>query len=198
MNNNKVFIIIVLVVIVAAAGAGALYFYVKRQQPAMVKEEATGALVPASDSDELSGVRLYYPMDGSLQMKERRLPRRSKQTGMAEAILEEYFRGPGNGASNAIPREVKIMGLYRDAAQMLYVDLSDEFRRNFQGDALAEYLVLKGIYESLMTNVQDIQDIKILVEGKEIESMGGHFSLKFPLKNIISADAKGARAQAGE
>lgn len=198
MNNNKVFIIIVLIVIIAAAGAGALYFSVKHQRPTIGKEAGTDTRVPASGSDDLSGVRIYYPVDGGLQMKERRLPRRSKQTGMAEAILEEYFRGPGNGASIAIPREVKIMGLYRDAAQMLYIDLSDEFRRNFHGDALAEYLVLKGIYESLMTNVQDIQDIKILVEGKEIESMGGHLSLKFPLKNIVSADAKGARAQADE
>jgi hypothetical protein len=64
-------------------------------------------------------------------------------------------------------------------------------RRNFQGDALSEYLLLKGIYESLVSNVQDFQDVKLLVEGKEIETLGGHFYLKYPLKNTFSAEIRG-------
>jgi hypothetical protein len=33
--------------------------------------------------------------------------------------------------------------------------------------------------------VQDIQDVKILIEGKEIETLGGHLSLFYPLKDTI-------------
>ena len=73
-------------------------------------------------------------------------------------------------------QNVKILGIYRDQNQILYIDLSDELRRNFQGDALDEYLLLKGMYETLVSNVQDFQDLKVLVEGKEIETLGGHFS----------------------
>jgi hypothetical protein len=69
---------------------------------------------------------------------------------------------------------------------MLYIDLSDEFRRNFQGDVFAEFLLLKGLYESIISNVQDIQDIKILIEGKETETLGGHLFLLYPLKDMVS------------
>jgi len=68
----------------------------------------------------------------------------------------------------------------------LYVDLSDEFRRNFQGDVLAEFLLLKGLYESLISNEQEIQDVKILIEGKEIETLGGHLLLTYPLREMVS------------
>lgn len=110
---------------------------------------------------------------------------------MAGAVIEEYFKGPGNVKSSQIPQNVKLLGLYKDSSQMLYVDLSDELRRNFQGDALTEYLLLKGLYESLISNLQDVQDIKILIEGKEAETLGGHLSLKYPLKNTVVYEYKG-------
>jgi hypothetical protein len=135
---------------------------------------------------DFSALRIYYPMEDRLEMIEKRVPRRTKQSAIAEAVIEEFFKGPGSGKIVHIPGNVKSLGIYRDEAQTLYVDLSDELRRNFQGDALAEYLLLKGLYESLISNLQDIQDIKILVEGKEMESLGGHFYLKYPLKNTVS------------
>jgi hypothetical protein len=86
---------------------------------------------------------------------------------------------------------VSILGIYKGSDQILYVDLSDELRRNFQGDALSEFLLLKGLYESLLANLQGIEDVKILVEGKEIETLGGHFYLKYPLKNLASYEFRG-------
>jgi hypothetical protein len=74
---------------------------------------------------------------------------------------------------------------------MLYIDLSDEVRRNFQGDALSEYLLLNGLYESLVSNISDFQDVKILVEGRELETLGGHIYLKYPLKNILAPELRG-------
>ncbi|MBS1233295.1 MAG: hypothetical protein H6R42_949, partial [Nitrospirae bacterium] len=50
----------------------------------------------------------------------------------------------------------------------------------------AEFLLLKGLYESIISNVQDIQDVKILIEGKETETLGGHLFLLYPLKDMVS------------
>jgi spore germination protein GerM len=128
----------------------------------------------------------------------KRLPRRTRQTAIAEAVIEEYFRGPGSAKTSCIPLNVKLLGLYKDPRQILYVDLSDELRRNFQGDALSEYLLLKGFYESLISNLQDVQDVKILAEGREIESLGGHVFLKYPLKDVISSEFRGDKIISGE
>ncbi len=197
MSSKKVLITIASLVLVLTAMAGG-YLLLQRYRPLekpAVTEGPGESLSP--EPEDISSFRIYYPVDNTLQVIEKRVRRRSKQAAAAEALMEEFFKGPGGGLSSAVPPNVKVLGVYRDAAQILYVDLSDELRRNFQGDALAEYLVLKGIYESLMANLQEVQDVKVLVEGKEMESMGGHFYLKFPLRGIVSsevrAEEKGSR-----
>jgi hypothetical protein len=83
-----------------------------------------------------------------------------------------------------------LLSVYYASDGILYVDVSDEFRRNFQGDALNEFLLLKGLYDSIITNVTGVQDVKVIVEGKEIESIGGHFFALYPLKNMLAAEVK--------
>ena len=185
-----------MVILVFIAGAAGSYFFMKHFSPAS-RQAVQGQPQPSLPaSKDFFVVRIFQPRDGKLEMTERKLPRRTKNIAVAEAVMEEFFRGAGNGSH--IPGDVKLLGLYRDMNQILYVDLSDELRRNFQGDAFDEYLVLKGMYESLISNVQDIQDLKVLVEGKEIESLGGHFYLKYPLKNTVLTEPKTESKPANE
>lgn len=194
MTNKALWIL--LIVFVFIAGAAGSYFYMKHFSPA-AKQTVQGETQPESpDAGDFFIVRIFQPRDGRLEMTEKKLPRRTKNIAVAEAVIEEFFRRAGNGSH--IPRDVKLLGLYRDINQVLYVDLSDELRRNFQGDAFDEYLVLKGMYESLISNVQDFQDLKVLVEGKEIESLGGHFYLKYPLKNTVLTEPKAESKPANE
>ncbi|MDA8077387.1 MAG: GerMN domain-containing protein [Nitrospiraceae bacterium] len=190
MSSKKVLLTLAALVLVIAAMAGGYYFlhrYRPLEKPAVTAGQGQST---SPEPEDISSFRIYYPVDSRLQVIERRVHRKSKQTAAAESVMEEFFKGPGGGAPSAVPQNVKVLGVYRDAAQILYVDLSDELRRNFQGDALAEYLVLQGIFESLMANIQEVRDVKVLVEGKEIESMGGHFHLKFPLKGVVSSELK--------
>ncbi len=162
--------------------AGYLYF-----AKIVWREESPSVVAPlASTPEELYSLRIYYPVGDQLQMEERRPPRRKGSTAVAEAIVEEYLRGSAVATVSFFPRGARLLGVYRGTDGVLYVDLSDEFRRNFQGDALAEFLLLKGIYESLIANIQDVQDVKLLIEGKELESLGGHLSLSQPLKDLVS------------
>ena len=85
-----------------------------------------------------------------------------------------------------MPKDTRPLGIYLDENKMLYVDLSDELRRNFQGDALTEFLFLKGLYESLISNLGEIEDVKVLIEGGERETLGGHFYLSYALKDMVS------------
>lgn len=192
MNNKKLWALLITAFLVAGIAGG----YFLWRNFSITTRHAPVTSVPSGDAPgalempgDFSALRIYYPVEDRLELIEKRVPRRTKQSAIAEAAIEEYFRGPGNKRVQHIPGNVKLLGLYKDEAQTLYVDLSDELRRNFQGDALAEYLLLKGLYESLISNLQDVQDIKILVEGKEMETLGGHFYLKYPLKNTVSYES---------
>ena len=183
MNIKRLSVIILLALIFLGGVAGGYLYFMKifsREKPT---EEVAEILTRTED---LFPLRIYYPVGDRLRIEERRLPRRTVQIAVAEATVEEYLKGPAGVTSSSIPRDAKLLGLYKDADRILYVDLSDEFRRNFQGDALTEFLLLRGLYESLVSNIQDIQDVKVFIEGKEIETLGGHFYLLHPLKDMVS------------
>ncbi len=186
MNNKTVWItLIFFFFIVGAAGS---YFFMRYFGPAQSQPLRSESQVQSVDGQDLMVIRLYVPKNGKLEMIEKKLPRRTKSIAIAEAVIEEFFKMPANGSP--IPQGVKVLGMYRDASLNLYLDLSDELRRNFQGDALSEFLILKGMHDSLVANLQDFQDVKILVEGKEIESLGGHFYLKYPLKSTLLGELR--------
>ncbi|MDP1759806.1 MAG: GerMN domain-containing protein, partial [Thermodesulfovibrionales bacterium] len=153
------------------------YFYFSKKFPSQAlpvkeTEEKIGRAI-----EDMFTLRIYYPAGGRLQMEERKAQKKTIQMTAAEAVISEFLKGPVNVSVSEIPKDAKLIGLYRGDDGMLYVDLSDEFRRNFGGDAAAEFLLLRGLYESLMSNVYDITDVKILIEGREMESLGGHLYL---------------------
>lgn len=155
------------------------------------KTAVQGSHATPLEIQDLFTVKIFSPVEGGLRITERSLARRTSQTAIAEAVTEEYFKGSGGTGRSSIPTNVKFLGAYRDSKGILYLDLSDELRRNFRGDALSEYLLLKGLYETLITNISEVQDVKILLEGKEIETLGGHFFTKYPLKNVVGSEFKG-------
>jgi hypothetical protein len=179
---------ILLIIIFFIAGAAGSYFLMKYFSAAGTLQTAGEQELQSPESQDLVTVRLLLPKNRKLELMERKLKKRIKSTAFAETVVEEFFKEAGS--EFAIPPQVKLLGLYRDMNQILYINLSDELRRNFQGDALDEYLLLKGLYETLVSNVQDFQDLKVLVEGKEIETLGGHLFLKYPLKSIVMSEPK--------
>jgi spore germination protein GerM len=189
MNSRKIWA--TLIVLFFIAGVAGSYFLMRNFTRQEKQTPSPTAQSPLMESADISVLRIYQPLNSRLDLVEKKIPKRISNAAIAEAVIEEFFKQSVAEGVSSIPQNVKLLGLYKDEGQILYIDLSDEMRRNFQGDALSEYLLLKGIYESLVSNVQDFQDVKLLVEGKEIETLGGHFYLKYPLKNTFSAEIRG-------
>jgi hypothetical protein len=175
--------IIILLSLLFLGGLGGGYFYFSKSS----HKQVPGDQVPTlPQTEDLFTLKIYYPVGNRLEIEERRLQRRTTQIGIAEAVVEEFLKGPAGIKTPGMPKDVRLLGIYFDENKMLYIDLSDEFRRNFQGDALAEFLLLKGLYESLSSNLGNIEDVKVLIEGAERETLGGHFYLSYPLKDMVS------------
>lgn len=122
-------------------------------------------------------LKVYLPAEGGLREEERRIPPEALAVRLAEYLVREYLKALPAGLSNA-----KLLGIYKDRDNVLYVDLSDDFRRNFSGDARQEFFLLKSLYDTLSRNIPVVQDVVILSEGRQVESIGGHFSVMKPLK----------------
>jgi hypothetical protein len=187
MNRKRAIGIAVLILLFLSGVAGGYLYFSKIILSEKAPLEGT---VMMNKPEDLFSLRMYYPVGDHLQIEERRLPRRILPMAIAEAAVEQYLKGPLDAKASGIPQNAKLLSLYKGADGVLYADLSEEFRRNFRGDALTEFLVLKGLYQSIISNVEDIQDVKVLIEGKETETLGGHLSLLFPLKEMVSYEFK--------
>jgi len=185
-NKKRILLILVFILLFLGGIAGGFFYF---SQLFGFKQTVETVPQEVKQGEDASFVRVYYPSEGRLIMEERRVKRQVAVTAIAEEIVSEFLKGPSNTAKSAVPSGTKLLGVYYGSDGILYVDLSDEFRRNFQGDALNEFLLLKGLYDSIISNVTGVDDVKVIIEGKEIESIGGHFLALYPLKNML-ADVK--------
>jgi hypothetical protein len=181
--NAKRLSVIILLSLLFLGGLGGGYFYFSKSSHKQVPEDQVPIL---PQTEDLFTLKIYYPVGNQLEIEERRLQRRTTQIAIAEAVVEQFLKGPAGIKTPEMPKDVRLLGIYFDENKILYVDLSDEFRRNFQGDALTEFLLLKGLYESLSSNLGNIEDVKVLIDGAERETLGGHFYLSYPLRDMVS------------
>lgn len=126
-------------------------------------------------------VKIFYPSEDGAVAEDKTVPNKPLPVAIAEAVLTEYLKGLKEGL-----KDTKLLGVYRDRNSVLYIDLSEEFRRNFSGDARQEYYLLKSLFDTVVANVAGTEDIRLLIEGKEIESIGGHFSSLYGLKGMFA------------
>ncbi|MBZ0157846.1 MAG: GerMN domain-containing protein [Alphaproteobacteria bacterium] len=190
-NKTRIIAIVVLLAAAAVAGWAATRSYLlsraERSSPPLLETQGE-APQPAeplvSDDEGVIPVKIFSPSGDGITMEERNVKSSSLAVTMAEAVLEEYLKGiRGDDA------DMKGIGVYRDRSNILYIDFSRSFRKAFTGDIKQEYYLLKSLYETVMRNVDGIEDVKLLLDGKEVESIGGHFSTLSPLKETVGEDA---------
>jgi hypothetical protein len=82
--------------------------------------------------------------------------------------------------SGAIPRGVSLRELFVTSQGVAYVDLSQELVSNHPGGSSAEELTVFSLSQTLIGNFPAIKTVRILVEGREIQTIAGHLDLTVP------------------
>jgi len=82
--------------------------------------------------------------------------------------------------------KVRLLDLYMDSKGMVYVDLGSELKKNFRGDASEELMVLAGLYNTVQAAVPELTALKLLIDGHEAETIGGHIDISRPLGKEIA------------
>ena len=71
---------------------------------------------------------------------------------------------------------------FMDRHGTVYIDTSQEFVKNFQGSLLDEYLTISSLLKSLNAHMPSVKAMKLLIDGREIDTLGGHINLKDPIE----------------
>lgn len=186
-NKRNVLISVGILLVAALAGwLAARYYFIpseKTDSPLIELKDAkskTGEALESSIESTIT-VMIFLPLEDAFIVEERIIQNKTLAVEIAEAVLTEYIKGLKEGFDNT-----KLNGVYKDRNNIIYIDLSDEFRRGFSGDARQEYALLKSLFETVTKNVPEIEDVRLLIDGREIESIGGHFYTLYGLKETFA------------
>jgi spore germination protein GerM len=172
-------------------GIGVGYFLMSRGDDApasksviALKEAAQGKVL-----GEESTVTVVYRNGMELKSVSLKTKKYFDSLKLAEGALSELLSGEHIADREAVPDGAKLLGVYYGIDRILYVDISSELKRNFRGDAAGEFLLLKSIYDTITSNIE-VDDVFLLINGKEEETLGGHCYIKYPLKKMFTQEVK--------
>jgi hypothetical protein len=162
-----------------SASAAAAYFHFKEEftfESSFIAEiearQAAAELIKKKRSD----MRLYASAGSASDAGGGQVYRKDTMLVVAEDIIRKHLK----------PYKVRLLDLYMDKEGIIYIDFGDELKKNFKGDALEELNIIGGLYKGIKSAVPGFNALKILIEGRETESFGGHIDISRPIGEEIA------------
>lgn len=143
-----------------------------------IQERLAVANPPASENK----ARVFFTSNGRhLSGEYMELPPEMNQYQRVDALLRRLFTGPSSKYFEpVIPEGAAIRGIYLTGNEM-NLDLSEGIRENFQGGISTEMLVVYSIVNTVVMNVEGIDRVQILIEGRVVETLAGEVDISSPL-----------------
>jgi len=125
-------------------------------------------------------VHLYFASrDGRhLQAEERRIAAKDTPSSI-EAIVEGLLEGPQKSKlASTIPAGSRLLHVFVTEDGTAYVDFTQELSRLHPGGIVAERLTLYAIVNSLVLNLDSVERVVLLFEGKPAPTLAGHLDIR--------------------
>jgi len=170
-------------VAVMVAVALGMSLYVWRERGRVDRTEAIAAATqpvapPASGPTEQVTLYAAYDDAGALRAQTVRIPlpagRQARALEILRALLAVYL---DKASPHPLAPGAEIRDVYLVDPGLAVIDLNAAFANNHRSGVLVEELTLASLVETLSANVPGITRIKILVEGKDRETLAGHVDL---------------------
>lgn len=174
-QNSRLFLFALLVLFSVSTGVSYVYF-----KPVLSFESSVDTVSEG------------YPANRGKDKKEASQRLYKFNRDKEETWYDSEFRNDASIANleNVIKRYIKtykakVLDLYMDKEGIVYVDFSKSIKNNFKGDVSEELELVAGLYRVIRTSIPDFQGVKIIVEGKETETLGGHIDISRPVGEEI-------------
>ncbi|MEO5361734.1 MAG: GerMN domain-containing protein [Nitrospirota bacterium] len=190
MQKSKLIFLVFLPIVMLIVGTTVIYYYIMWKDD---NSSDSASLIALKEKEKLvsdaQDVKVFYPEGAALNIMVIKIKQTFDTMKIAETAIGELFNLNSIPNKEAFPSNTRVLGVYYGIDKILYVDLSSDIKRNFQGDALKEFLIIKSIYETATSNLE-LDDVKILINGKEEDTLGGHYSISSPIKRIATQEVK--------
>lgn len=128
-------------------------------------------------------VNLYFSDDQAMYLVAEKRGLQTEATDqkqLAAAVVNELIAGPKQPKLHAtIPQGSKLISL-EIAGGLATVNLNQDFQAKHSGGSTGEMMTIYSLVNSL-TDLQGIQQVQLLVDGKKLETLKGHLEISQPL-----------------
>jgi hypothetical protein len=167
----------VLLVVVLAMG---LYAWHMRGRAAATTASADTRPVappPAGPTEQVT-VFVAYDDIGVLHAQAARIPlpsvRQQRAEELLRALLAVYL---DKNSPHPLPPGSDVRGVYLVDPGLAVIDMNAAFADGHRSGVLSEELTIASLVQTLSANIPGILQVKILVEGKERQTLAGHVDL---------------------
>jgi hypothetical protein len=174
------FYIAVSVLLAAVLGMSVYAWHMRGRAAASPTATADTRPVVAPVSGPTEQVSLFVAYDdiGILRPQSARIPLPSVRQQRAEELLRALFALYLDKSSpHPIPPGSEVRSVYLVDPGLAVIDVNSAFADSHRSGVLSEELTVASLIETLSANIPGILKVKILVEGKERETLAGHADL---------------------
>ncbi len=111
----------------------------------------------------------------------RKIKKRGEAREEVREVIEELIRGPKRKLIPTLPPRAKCLSVRLNGKGVASINFNQSFAKDHPGGSSAEILTVYSIVNSLARNFPQIKEVQILIEGKPIETIAGHLSLRHPI-----------------
>lgn len=182
-SSNKILSksFLVALLLTFALSLGVSYFFMKGKfefDTSFMEELASKPVKTKNTEQKEVARRLYETGTSSLPSGGDPNLERKNSLAAAEDLIKK--RMDAYGAS--------LLDLYMDNEGVLYVDIGDELKKKFRGDASEELNIVAGLFRDIEAAVPGFTALKILINGHEADTIGGHIDISKPIGREIAED----------
>lgn len=170
-------------VLVAVLGGAILFAVTYRAE--MEDEPAAEVL---SDPQEYGSrsISLYFASaDGQGFVREdRTIAVAVRRDVEVEIVLGQLLSGPRTKAAvHVFPRDSKLrQAFYDEERRLIYLDFNGALVANLNPGSAIEIAMLGSVMRTLAADFPEIERVQFLIDGLEVETLGGHLDLTRPLR----------------
>ncbi|MGD1153526.1 MAG: GerMN domain-containing protein [Syntrophales bacterium] len=148
----------------------------------VAKKEKQEVVLYFSDANE----RFLVP-------EKRYIPKEENDQARARELVKALLEGSKTKLVRTFPEGVALDNIRIDDKQTAYVSFDKNLIKQHPGGSTSEMATIYSLTNTLMRNINSIKRVKLLIDGKEVESIKGHVDTRQPFtmnKDMLAPGAK--------
>ncbi len=179
MISRALFItMIVLLIAVVALGIYGLHMKHQAELATLLGPEAKPVTAPVNGSTAIVALFIPNDSDGVLVRSDVSISIPSDPSGRAREILRALVTAcQAKDSTHPLPPDADIKDVFLPSANLAVINANAAFADGHRSGVLVEQLTIAAIARTLAVNMPDIKQFKLLIDGKERETLAGHADL---------------------